>query len=164
MLTQELVKELFDYNPHTGILTWKIKPSRKVQVGDIAGSVDAGEYLVTWVKGKSYKNHRICFLWYHGYLPKYLDHKDTIRSHNWIDNLRECTYSQNGQNRKLNKNNTSGVKGVFWHKSSKKWCARLMISGKNHCLGYFKELSDAESAVKTARIKHCGEFANHGER
>lgn len=35
-LTQELVRELFDYKD--GFLYWKVKPARRVKIGDIAGS------------------------------------------------------------------------------------------------------------------------------
>jgi hypothetical protein len=159
MLTQELVKDLFDYDPDTGVLTWKIKPSKKVQIGDIAGCINAQGYLVTKINYKLHYNHRIAYLHHHGHLPEFIDH---IKGRsNKINNLRECTLSQNSQNAKLSSRNTSGIKGVSWFKPLKKWRARLSINRKQQPLGYFTEISDAESAVKSARKKHHGEFACH---
>jgi hypothetical protein len=160
MLTQEQVRKLFNYNSETGVLTWKIRPANNVQIGDTAGSDNGEEYLQTKINRRLHYNHRISYLWYHGYLPEFIDHKNGMS--NKIDNLRECTQSQNQCNRKLNRNNTSGIKGVSWNKLAKKWVAKVYIDGKQKHLGFFTGLSDAESAVKAARKKHHGEFVNHG--
>lgn len=42
------------------------------------------------------------------------------------------------ENRKLNKNNTSGHTGVSYSKSKKKWVAYIKLQHKNICLGTFK--------------------------
>lgn len=160
MITQEIVRKLFNYDPETGILTWKIRPANRVQIGDVVGSNIGKGYLQTKINGKKYYNHRIVYLHYHGYLPKFIDHKKGLS--NKILNLRDCTSSQNNQNRKLGSRNASGIKGVYWNKPAKKWMAQLNIGGKNQCLGLFKNLPDAESSVKAARKKHHGEFANNG--
>lgn len=36
MVTQERLKELFDYDAHTGNLIWKVRRQR-IKVGDVAG-------------------------------------------------------------------------------------------------------------------------------
>jgi len=163
MITYQIVKGLFNYEPDSGISTWKIKPSRAVNAGDIAGSINSKGYLHTRISGKVYFNHRISFLWYHGYLPKYVDHKDTIPLHNWISNLRECSHSQNNFNIKISKNNKSGVKGVCWNKSAKKWHAQLQVNRKSIHLGLFVDLKEAEKTIKAARLELHGEFTNHGK-
>ena len=160
MITQEIVNNLFDYKD--GILYWKVKKPNGVNIGDPAGSPDSNGYLKTAIKGKFYLNHRLIFLLHNGYLPKYIDHKDTNPKNNKIDNLREATHQQNLLNRKLDKRNTSGVKGVSWHKKYNKWQAQLQINGKYKFLGYFDNLEDAKKVVENVRNIYHKEFANHG--
>lgn len=52
--------------------------------------------------------------------------------------------------RGIQKNNKSGVRGVFWDKRKGKWCAQIKFQGKNHFLGYFDELEDAAKARRKA--------------
>jgi len=63
----------------------------------------------------------LIFLYHHGYLPKFVDHIDGNKKNNRIENLREATKSQNAMNQKVSTRNTSGIKGVMWHKRDKKW-------------------------------------------
>mgnify|MGYP001579989416 CR=1 FL=1 len=75
------------------------------------------------------------------------------------DNLRICTNSQNGMNRKLNNNNTSGHKGVHWHKFSKTWHARILMCKKRKHLGQFDTKKEAAIAYNKAAKEFFGEFA-----
>lgn len=50
----------------------------------------------------------------------------------------------------LQKNNTSGYKGVSWHKGKSKWYARIMFQGKNYSLGYYSDIEQAVIVRKTA--------------
>ena len=52
--------------------------------------------------------------------------------------------------RGVQKNNKSGVRGVFWHNRRKKWCAQIKFQGKLRHLGYFDELEDAAKARRKA--------------
>ena len=94
----------------------------------------------------------------YGYIPKYIDHRNEIRSDNWIDNLRECSKAQNGMNRGPQKNNKSGFKGVSWHKPYSKWVARIRYNDKYSNLGYFEDKVDAAKAYNEAVKKHFPEF------
>ena len=49
-----------------------------------------------------------------------IDHIDGNSKNNKIENLREATLSQNCQNQKIRNTNTSGTKGVWFHKQSNK--------------------------------------------
>lgn len=162
MITQELVRKLFNYDPETGILTRRTSPAHNAQVGDIAGYLNNKGYLEVTINRKAYFNHRIIYLYHYGYLPKFIIHNNRIKTHNTIDNLRECTLPQSRLTAKIRLDNASGIKGVGWHKNLKKWRARLNINGKQKHLGFFTEISEAEKAVKAARKKHHGEFVNHG--
>ena len=91
---------------------------------------------------------------------KYVDHIDNDRRNNSIKNLRWCTQSENNQNSKLAKNNTSGVKGVSYNKRDKKWISRITVDGTTITLGYFDNIEDAKNArVKRAK-KLFGIFIN----
>ena len=99
---------------------------------------------------------------YHtGYNPIHIDHIDHNPGNNSVENLREVTVIENHRNMSLNKNNTSGVTGVFWHASRNKWMSGIMIKGKNLHLGYFTTLEEATAARQAANIKY-NFHPNHG--
>ena len=160
MITQELVKELFDY--HYGELYWRVSLSRSVKIGDAAGSVNSTGYKQTRINGKIYQNHRLIFLWHHGYLPKKVDHKDNISLNNAIDNLRIATSIENGQNAKKRVDNTSGVKGVYKVKSEKKWRVQLSVGKTRKSFGSYHDIQIAKFIAETMRYKYHGAYANHG--
>ena len=161
-LTQAMVRKLFDYDPVKGLLINKTNRGAKALKGSICGNKDTNGYLRTCIKGSIYFCHRIAFVHYHGYLPKYIDHINGVTTDNRIENLRECTLTQNQYNSKANSSNTSGFKGVQWVKRDKRWLATIKINKKRTHLGLFKDLKDAVEKVSSARKEHHGEFANHG--
>jgi len=87
-----------------------------------------------------------------------IDHIDGNGLNNQKYNLRVCTRSQNLMNQGKQKSNTSGFKGVSWHKGHKKWGARIYYNGKNNQLGYFNDKIDAYEAYCNACVKYHGEF------
>jgi hypothetical protein len=64
------------------------------------------------------------------------------------------------ETRKLNKNNTSGVKGVSWNKSKKKWDAKIWFKGKGIYLGRFPNKQDAITARLEAEDKYFKPMIN----
>ena len=75
------------------------------------------------------------------------------------DILKDMTNSENQMNRKLAKNNTSGITGVTWSKRDKRWIARIKIKNKSICCGYYKNIEDAIKARKEAEEKYFGEHS-----
>lgn len=71
-----------------------------------------------------------------------------------------CVDGTNVKNltQKLSKNNTSGVKGVYWDKSKNKWVAQIRFKGKNYYLGRYFKKEDAADARKIAEEKLFGDF------
>ena len=88
-----------------------------------------------------------------------IDHKDSNKLNNLESNLRIITDSQNQYNSKIRIDNTSGHKGVTWHKKMKKWQAQIMVNNKPIHIGYFDTKEDAARAYNAAAIKYHGEFA-----
>lgn len=160
MITQEIANQLLDYK--NGILYWKVCRSGNAKKGMKTGTVSASGYLVTVINRKSYLNHRVIYLMHYGYLPEFLDHIDGDRLNNETDNLRPATRIQNSRNRKLGRDNKSGIKGVSWKKPINKWVAQLSHKHKVLYLGCFENKHDAAKVVAEARDRLHGKFANHG--
>ena len=150
------IKSKYDY--HHGALHFKDGERR---AGKKVGT-RSGIYMTTTVDGALYYVHRLTFLYCNGYLPKMLDHINNDRHDNRIENLREANRNQNSHNRVINKNNTSGVKGVTFHKKTGKWMARVRYNLDIIYCGIYSELKDAEIAVKKKREQLHGKYANHG--
>jgi hypothetical protein len=149
--TYRRVNKLLAYDPHTGILTWRIARSRWHVPGDIAGSLGGDGYCTIMVDGKAYKAHRLAWLLHTGKWPKQqLDHINRVKDDNRIKNLREVSQAQNKINSNLYRNNKSGYRGVYFHKLTGTWAAGITKDGKSRCLGRF---ATAEQASKRYEIE-----------
>jgi len=118
-----------------------------------------GYYQVN-LNGKPYLLHRLLA---QAFIPNpenkpFVDHIDGDPLNNSLSNLRWCTYTENGRNRKKHRNNTSGYKGVYFNKAAGKWRARIKINGKNKSLGYFHTKEEAAAAYEAAAKEAFGEF------
>ena len=87
------------------------------------------------------------------------DHINGDRLDNRRENLRVCTKAENSRNRGVEKTNTSGFKGVNWHKRDRVWQARLNYLGKFIWLGSYKTKEEAALAYNRGAIELHGEFA-----
>lgn len=154
----EYFRKVFDYVD--GELYWKQKVSPKVVVGNLAGDICNGRRRIRLNK-KSLLAHRIIFMMHYNYLPSLVDHIDGDITNNRIENLREATYSQNQQNRKLGKDNTSGYKNVQWKKQKQKWMVEVKKDKNRIFVGYFDDLELASFAAEEARIIYHKEFSRH---
>ena len=151
------------FNYENGKLFWKVKQSRKTNIGDEAGTFrETDGYRQVMIDYKLHRTHRLVFLYHHGYLPHKIDHIDNDPTNNKIENLRPVTTSENGYNSKLKSTNTSGVKGVTWDKNKKSWLTRINVGTKCLHLGRFKDFELAELVATMAREKYHGVYANHG--
>jgi hypothetical protein len=162
MLTQARLKELLHYSPETGEFVWLVRTANRIKVGNKAGSSDNRGYVVTMIDGKTYKNHRLAFLYMEGSLPSLgVDHINGLKNDNSWANLRQATQAQNTQNMALPRNNTTGFKGVSWHECTKSYTASVTAFGKRNIIHNFptKELA-SEFACLMREILH-GKFARH---
>lgn len=153
MITQAELKNLFDYVD--GQLIAKTNNNKR-KAGDALRSITGKGYLGGRINGRTYRVHRLVFLYFHGFMPPQVDHIDGNRTNNRIENLREATSSQNNQNRKPT--GSSGIKGVVWHKQSKKWVASICVNRKSVHLGSFLSIEDAALVANKARQSAHGEF------
>lgn len=159
VITQQRLKDLLHYDAVTGLFTWRIK-RKSVNPGDVAGCLLRG-YVVIRVDGKGYKAHRLAWLYMTGKWPdQQIDHKDTIKTNNRFDNLRDVTPSGNKQNmrRAPSSNKTSGLLGVSFNKIANKFKAEIRVGGEKKHLGYFICPEEAHEAYLSAKRKlhQCG--------
>lgn len=88
-----------------------------------------------------------------------VDHINGDGLDNRRENLRFATNSENMQNSRLQKNNTSGYKGVYWDRGRNKWIVRIKVNGRRLNLGYFDDPKEAALVYDRGAMEHFGEFA-----
>lgn len=82
---------------------------------------------------------------------EYIDHINGNKLDNRRANLRICTQSVNGLNRKgINKNNTSGVRGVYYDKARGLYSAEIMVNRKKIYIGRYEKIDEAKRARQKA--------------
>jgi len=103
----------------------------------------------------------------HTFLLGYTPSKNFVGDHingDTLDNrrlnLQICTNQQNTTKRKkINKNNTSGFRGVTWHSKNKKWIAQIVFNNKYQNIGSYKKKEDAALAYNIKAKEIFGKFA-----
>lgn len=165
-ITQEQIKQLFDYRDDGSLIRRVALPGINNGVGTIVGCKPKtitrnNRYVTTKIKGQHYCVHRLIYLYHHGRVPDQLDHINGNTLDNRIENLRPANQSLNMMNRKTFANNKSGVKGVHWHKRSQKWFVYVDVNKQRKNIGYFEDFDLAELVANEARAKFHGSFANY---
>lgn len=166
-LTAELAREVWTYDPETGDIdytcAWASLPNWEPRV--INRKPNSFGYVQLSIprelRGRTglqrVAAHRVGFLIANGWLPEMLDHRDRIRHHNWLSNLRPATREQNNWNRNLGVDNTSGFKGV--HRFRDGWMARVRHAGEHIYLGVHSTPEGAARAYDRAALQLHGPFA-----
>lgn len=88
-----------------------------------------------------------------------VDHKNGNGLDCRRDNLRLATKQQNNQNRGIQRNNTSGYKGITLVKKTGKWRAGIGVNGRRIVLGTFDDPVIAHEVYCRAAAEAFGEFA-----
>lgn len=158
-ISRDRLVQLLHYDEVTGIFTWMQATSNRVKVGDVAGTIGSAGYIYIKVDGERHGAHQLAFIYMGEEVPEVVDHIDTIPSNNAWSNLRPATPQTNTYNVGLTCRNTSGIKGVGWCKTRKKWVAKISVNGKQLTLGRFTMKEDAERVITAFREKHHKEFA-----
>mgnify|MGYP002682441619 CR=1 FL=1 len=149
-ITAALLRELFHYDPDTGVFTRLVRTSNNCTLGPSGMLTKRGSVAVS-VCGKKRAAHRLAWLYMTGEWPAdEIDHIDGDQTNNRFANLRECSGAENKQNmRRARRGNKSGFLGVSRHQGQ--WQARIHMGGKVKRLGLFKTPEEAHLAYVAAK-------------
>ena len=150
------LREVLTYDQITGVFTWRTQTSKNSRriAGELAGCPDNQGYLRIQIDGKSYRSHRLAWLYVYGEWPTcHIDHVNGCRSDNRIVNLRDTTREVNLQNqRKAVCTNKVGLLGVSV--SGKSYRASIRIDGVKRHIGVFETAQLAHQAYVQAKRQH----------
>lgn len=157
-LTAEQLRELLNYDPETGIFTWRLVAKGRA-VGSRAGTVHTAGYIQICVGPRTDRlriyAHRLAWLFTHGIWPSEdIDHINHDKSDNRIANLRELSRSLNQQNQiHGHKGSMTGLLGVVFNKKNGKFLARIHVNGRSKQVGTFESPEEAHAAYVQAKRK-----------
>lgn len=171
----EYLNECFNYDPDTGVLSWKVRPAHhfmKPGRDIMFNNTYAGKNCTTVsnttgyvqvaisVNGKKekYRAHRVIHKLMTGLDPDEIDHVNHIRDDNRWVNLREVSSTQNKQNLSMHLDNIAGYKGVTFHPPTQKYMVRIQVNKKPIYIGLYVTAELAHEAYLAASKQHFGEF------
>ena len=153
-LTAERARELFSYDPVTGELRNRVGRGLRARAAAVAESFRPDGRLSISVDYRRYLVHRLIWLIVHGeWPPADVDHIDNLRNDNRISNLRLATRSENNQNAKLHRSNSSGFHGVSQDKRRGKWSAQVQANGRRMRRGGFDTPEAAHAFYLAAKAE-----------
>ena len=152
--------DIFDYR--NGVLYWKVKPAIQYNIGDVAGFFcEKRGYIIVQYKRVKVMAHRVVWEMFNGRIADdmEIDHIDHSRKNNNISNLRLVTKSDNMKNKSMYSSNKTGVVGVSYCKTKKKFISkigkRILLTTSN-----FEEAVKARKSAEIALNYH----KNHGSK
>lgn len=143
------IREIFQYDHETGLITRTVTVSPNGQKGWIAGTPCGNGYLSVRVDNTRIKAHRLAWAMFHGEWPtRQIDHINGEKSDNRISNLRDVTASENKQNLRSGRAGRKAGKllGTSYCKRDKTWSSRIELNGNRIHLGTFTTEEEAHFA------------------
>lgn len=163
-ITQEELKKLLNYDPETGIFKW-ICNKRRSNGSGCAGTLvyrNGKRYMQISIDSKKYYAHRLAWLYMYSEFPhNTIDHINGNGLDNSVSNLRDVTIVDNRRNHRKYNTNKSGLVGVCWDNTYKKWKSYINLYGVLKNIGHYDNIFDAACARKSAQHKY-GFHKNHG--
>lgn len=154
VLTAEALRGHLTYDPTTGVFLWKKRRWRRAT--GVAGCLNSKGYRVIVIDDRQYNASHLAWLYVHGEWPELeLDHRDTNRANDRIENLREAQPEQNRANTRPR--SASGFKGV--RRRWSRWESSLVYKGEYFYLGTFDTPEGAADAYHAKAVSLYGEFA-----
>jgi hypothetical protein len=146
--------EWLRYDKESGDFWWIQSPPNTTLIGQKAGAVNNGYIELTFNLRKIFA-HRLAWFIIYGYIPKCIEHKDRNTLNNAIDNLIESTRQNVGHNKTEPQiNNTSGFRGVYYHKKNRTWFSSVKVNKRSIYLGTFENAQLASDAYEQAKLQY----------
>jgi len=147
------VKELFEYNPETGELTWKKHPRLKGKPAGTTRKDRGGLILQFKINGNHYRSQGARIIWYlqTGEDPgdKCIDHINGNRNDNRFKNLRLATHRENCWNRR-------GTRGYWRNRNA--WRVDIRYDGRTLVCGNFQTEEEAAAFYKEKVLEFREKF------
>ncbi len=176
MLDAEKARELFDYDPETGIVTLKKDHFRK-SAGQRAGRADGNGRAISFL-GLDYTEHKFIVLLVTGQMPAsdlLVKHINGVNSDNRWENLKVCKPVIREEapvaSVKPPKPDKTSVRGIHFLRDSRKYTLSIKVDGEMKVVGEFDEFREAfvmknrlEKEVIEARkrlLAENGYYENH---
>jgi hypothetical protein len=141
--------------------SWRTRVYGKTPCKQLKHPRSKTSYWRVYIDGKSYKAHRVIWLWVYGEGVESIDHINHNGLDNKLANLRSVTTTENARNVRRRADNKSGVTGVSWWRARNKWRAGIKRNSKYIWLGDYDTKADAVAARDAGNIEH-GFHPNHG--
>jgi hypothetical protein len=167
---QAILNDFIEYNTSTGICTWKHRDMKYFKTEGCYKSWNTKYantvinyiskttgYITTSIFNTNKELHVFIHILMTGEFPKFtIDHKDTVKTNNSWDNLRDIPQSKNNLNKGVRVDNLLGIKGVT--KNGKGFMARVKVADKDRYLGTFSTPELAKDAYNLAASELHLEF------
>lgn len=157
---QKEAEKLFEYR--NGELFWKVDKLPHGVKGKRAGHIAVHGYWVVNINGIRHYTHRVIWALCMGDFDGCIDHINGDKQDNRLENLRNVSHRQNMLNKKVQSNNTSGYRGIYWSKGKGKWVVQISQNAKPKNVGTYSTIEDAVRARNAAFQKAYGEYACKG--
>lgn len=154
LLSHDELISLLAYDHINGKFYW-VNGNKRVKKNGIAGHKMSDGYIRIIINGIQYKAHRLSWFYMTKEWPKsQIDHINRNKSDNSWKNLRCVSGSENMTNTGIRSDNTSGTKGVYWHKTKNRWIVQITINKRKLQIGRYKDFELASLVSEEARIKY----------
>jgi hypothetical protein len=172
--SQEYLRQCFDYDPETGVLTWRVRPRGHFKCnqswaaanskcsGAVAGRpiTDTGgkQYLYVMLNFRMWRVHRLIWILVNaGADPPTIDHMNGDGLDNRLCNLRPASRSENQKNTKTRQS----LYGRGVYQSFKKFAAKIRVGPgiKKEYLGSYNTPEEAHAAYERASLRLHGKFS-----
>lgn len=142
--SQKDLLSAFEYTPTTGEVRSRIRSGGCIVEGSVVGNVRKSGYRYISFKNVRYPAYRLIWCMVYGYWPEHeVDHINRVKDDNRLCNLRVVSRYCQQRNKGVNKNSSTGVRGVSAHSCGVGFVAQITFNYKNIYIKYSNSFAEA---------------------